>query len=78
MKTTMAAVLDKHLILIEMEDDNLVAVLEFIYSDAWHFLGTIVMMLIISTWRLVDVDVTLFGGSIKDLKEGMKEENKDG
>ena len=80
MKTTMAAGLDKHLVLIEMEDDNLVAVLEFIYSDAWHFLGTIVMMLIISTWRLfdVDIDVTLFGSSIKDLQKEIDEGNNNG
>ena len=71
-----AAELDRHLVLIEMEVDNLVAVLEFIYSDAWHFLGTIVMMLIISTWRLVDVDVTMFGDSIKDLKEMSDNKNE--
>lgn len=56
----------------------MVGILEFIFADPWRFLGVVVMMLIISTWRLVDVDVTLFGGSIKDLKEGMKEKNKDG
>lgn len=57
----------------------MVGILEFIFADPWRFLGVVVMMLIISTWRLfdVDIDVTLFGSSIKDLKEGMKEENKD-
>ena len=72
--------LGRHLVLIEMEVDNLVAVLEFIYNDPWHFLGTIVMMLIISTWRLfdVDIDVTLFGSSIKDLQKEMNEDNKNG
>lgn len=80
MKTTMVAELDRHLVLIEMEVDNLVAVLEFIFTDAWRFIGIVVMMLIISTWRLidVDVDVTLFGSSIKDLQKEMNEDNKNG
>ena len=66
----MAAELDRHLVLIEMEDDNLVAVLEFIFSDVWHFLGVVVMMLIISTWRFVNVDVTVIDSArIKELKK---------
>lgn len=56
------------------------AILEFIFADAWRFLGVVVMMLIVSTWRLidVDVDVTLFGSSIKDLQKEMNEDNKNG
>lgn len=42
----MAVGLDRHLVLIEMEDDNLVAVLEFIFADPWRFLGVVVMILI--------------------------------
>lgn len=56
------------------------AILEFIFADALRFLGVVVMMLIVSTWRLidVDVDVTLFGSSIKDLQKEMNEDNKNG
>ena len=45
-------------------------VLEFIFSDVWHFLGIVVMMLIISTWRFVNVDVTVIDSAgIKELKK---------
>lgn len=59
----------------------MIKVLEFIFAaDALRFLGVVVMMLIVSTWRLidVDVDVTLFGSSIKDLQKEMNEDNKNG
>lgn len=58
----------------------MVGILEFIFADPWRFLGVVVMMLIISTWRLfdVDIDVTLFGSSIKDLQKEMNEDNKNG
>lgn len=42
--------------------------LEFALSDVWHFLGTMILMFIPATWRLINVDVTLFGGRIEDLK----------
>lgn len=47
----------------------MVQVLEFIFSDVWHFLGVLVLMALVSTWHLINVDVTVIAGKIKDLSE---------
>lgn len=31
--------------------------LEFIFSDVWHFIGTIVMLIIFTMWKPIDITV---------------------
>lgn len=50
-------------------------ILEFIFSDAWHFLGIIVMLFIPATWRLINVDVTLLAVKPEDLEKVQKDED---
>lgn len=50
-------------------------ILEFIFSDAWHFLGIVVLMFIPSMWRLINVDTTIIVGKVDDLKKGIKDED---
>lgn len=35
----------------------MLAVLEFIFEDAWHFLGCIVFMMIVALWKPIEVNV---------------------
>lgn len=43
-------------------------ILEFVFSDAWKFLGVVILMFIPATWRLINVDVTLWTVKPTDLK----------
>lgn len=38
-------------------------VLEFAFSDVWHFIGCCVFMLIISYWK--PIDITIINGPIR-------------
>lgn len=49
--------------------------LEFIFSDAWHFLGVLVMLFIPATWRLINVDVTLLAVKPEDLNGVQEDED---
>lgn len=44
-------------------DTKMVEVLQFIFSDAWHFLGSIVMLIIVTMWQ--PIDITILNGGIK-------------
>ena len=35
----------------------MVKVLEFVFSDAWHFLGCVVMLMIVALWKPIEVNV---------------------
>ena len=42
----------------------MLAVLEFIFSDFWHFLGICVFMMIVALWK--PIDLTVFNGYWRD------------
>lgn len=35
----------------------MVKALEFVFFDAWHFLGTIVMLIICTMWKPIDITI---------------------
>lgn len=39
-------------------------VLKFIYSDAWHYLGTVVFLMILALWKPVEINV--LNGYLRD------------
>lgn len=41
----------------------MVQVLEFIFSDAWHFLGTLVILFILAMWK--PIDITIINGRVE-------------
>lgn len=43
----------------------MVKALEFIFSDVWHFLGTIVMLIICTMWKPIDITVVTRGDGKK-------------
>lgn len=46
----------------------MIEILDYILGDFWHFLGVAVLMFIPATWRLINVDVTLWTVKPTDLK----------
>ena len=44
----------------------MLAVLEFVFTDVWHFLGCVVFMMIIALWHPVEIVIA------KDEKGGNK------
>lgn len=50
-------------------------ILEFVFSDPWRFLGIVILMFIPSTWRLINVDVTLLAVKPEDLKKVGEDED---
>lgn len=41
----------------------MVKALEFVFSDAWHFLGTLVILFILMMWK--PIDITIINGRLE-------------
>lgn len=45
--------------------------LEFIFADAWHFLGAVVLLIICTMWK--PIDITIMNGRFDEKKTDEQE-----
>ena len=51
--------------------------LAFAFMDAWHFLGCLLFLIIITKWRLITVNINS-DTKLQDILDKLKDKSKDG